>query len=165
MSDIKCKKCRRTLFSDKILVTNHNMSYEGTQSDSCSHKSSVHYLNQELLSDWIVDQLNASEWTKGKIYCPNGDCNSRIGSFNFISGSKCQCDSHILPAIHVIKSKVDKPLSCTLKSLQWRPESKSGFTLALIIFRRLYRSLSLFDCHLSIVQLIRLFNKILLNFN
>ena len=110
MSEIKCGKCRKILFSDKIVVTNHKQSCN-TEPDLCSLQSKVYYLNEELLTNWLITQLDHFEWTKGKIYCPNTDCNSRIGSFNFINGSKCLCDSYVLPPIHVIKSKVDKPLA------------------------------------------------------
>ena len=132
MSEIKCKKCRKILFKDHILVTNHNQSY-GSQPDSCSLQSNVFYLNQELLTDWLISQLDLFEWTKGKIYCPNLECKARIGSFNFINGSKCLCHSYVLPHVHVIKAKVDKPLA--LPSTNWslfemtsngRYNSKSG---------------------------------------
>ncbi len=115
MTEIKCGKCRKILFSDKILVTNHNKSFN-EESDVCSNQSKVYYLNEDLLTDWLISQLEAFDWTKGKIYCPNIDCKSRIGSFNFINGSKCMCDSYLLPHIHVIKSKVDKPLVLPLRN-------------------------------------------------
>jgi len=109
MNQFRCRKCRQLLFSDQIIVTNHGNSYSEESDDLCSAKSNVWYLNELLLNDWLLKQLNTFDWTKGKINCPNQDCNSRIGSFNFINSSKC-CDSYQLPNVHIVKSKVDKQL-------------------------------------------------------
>lgn len=44
-------------------------------------------------------------WTKGRLNCPN--CEARVGSFDFVSQSTCACGLSVLPAVHVVKSKVD----------------------------------------------------------
>jgi hypothetical protein len=110
MIQFKCRKCRQLLFSDKELVTNHGNIYSKECLDLCSNESKVWYLSEQSLSDWVLKQLNAFDWIKGKIICPNTECNSRIGSFNFINGVKCCCDSYELPNIHIVKSKVDQQL-------------------------------------------------------
>lgn len=44
-------------------------------------------------------------WTKGRLNCPN--CEARVGSFDFVSQSTCACGTSVLPAVHLVKSKVD----------------------------------------------------------
>ncbi|KAJ9580748.1 hypothetical protein L9F63_024074, partial [Diploptera punctata] len=44
-------------------------------------------------------------WQKGRLNCPK--CRGRVGSFDFVSGLKCDCGKHVLPPVHVVRSKVD----------------------------------------------------------
>lgn len=37
--------------------------------------------------------------------CPK--CNGRLGSFDFVSGTKCPCGQYVLPAVHVVNGKID----------------------------------------------------------
>lgn len=51
---------------------------------------------------WMPDILHSCE---GKLNCPK--CNSKLGSFSWISGCQCPCGSKIAPAFYLIPSKVD----------------------------------------------------------
>lgn len=42
---------------------------------------------------------------EGKLNCPK--CNSKLGSFSWVSGCQCPCGSKIAPAFYLIPSKVD----------------------------------------------------------
>jgi E3 ubiquitin-protein ligase RNF180 len=50
---------------------------------------------------------------KGRLHCPK--CHSRVGGFDFVSGQKCACGFCVLPAVHLIRSKVDQDVqACTV---------------------------------------------------
>lgn len=69
-----------------------------------------------ILYDMCLNYLQ-TEWTKGKLNCPN--CEARVGSFDFTARSKCACGSTVLPAVHLVKSKVDSsPQDNLLASLR-----------------------------------------------
>lgn len=43
---------------------------------------------------------------KGKLCCPK--CQGRIGSFDLPARKLCPCEQFMLPAVHVLCSRVDK---------------------------------------------------------
>ncbi|XP_050518862.1 E3 ubiquitin-protein ligase RNF180 isoform X2 [Diabrotica virgifera virgifera] len=108
--EIKCKKCRKTIFSPDQIKTNLILNAHGHPMDNsrvCDidvEETNV-FINDEHLPSWIKDRIEAEEWSKGRINCPN--CDSRIGSFDYVSGQKCACFTNLLPPIHFIKSKID----------------------------------------------------------
>lgn len=63
------------------------------------------YLNEDALEPWIQDEIEKSEWTKGKLKCLK--CTSNVGSFDFVAGQKCDCKQFTQPSIHFIRSKID----------------------------------------------------------
>ncbi|XP_042237063.1 uncharacterized protein LOC121876174 [Homarus americanus] len=110
---VRCRKCRKLLLSkdEFCLLDAHSQDYHDTQENidgggctSVDHHSCL-YLSEESFPDFILTVINESSWTKGKIHCPG--CQARIGSFNFVSGSQCACGSHVLPQVHILRSKVD----------------------------------------------------------
>ncbi|KAF7286044.1 hypothetical protein GWI33_008347 [Rhynchophorus ferrugineus] len=106
---IKCRKCRKLIVEDshdqKLILTCHGIPLGNTIAQDCSSEDSVVYLNDDYLPSWIKDKIEEVNWTKSRINCPGCDC--RIGAFDFVSGTKCNCKTHMLPATHIIKSKVD----------------------------------------------------------
>ncbi|XP_071544066.1 uncharacterized protein [Panulirus ornatus] len=113
---VQCRKCRRLLLSkDEFCILDaHGQEYHDavgiTKEESRSGCSSVEehnclYLSEDSFPDYILTAVNESSWTKGKIHCPG--CGGRLGSFNFVSGSQCACGSHVLPQVHLLRSKVD----------------------------------------------------------
>nr|XP_053654121.1 uncharacterized protein LOC128703468 isoform X1 [Cherax quadricarinatus]XP_053654122.1 uncharacterized protein LOC128703468 isoform X1 [Cherax quadricarinatus] len=113
---VQCRKCRKLLLSkdEFCLLDAHSQEYHdtmgnmnGQSSGDCASvmEHSCLYLSEESFPDFILKAVNESSWTKGKIHCPG--CQARLGSFNFVSGSQCACGSHILPQVHILKSKVD----------------------------------------------------------
>jgi DNA-directed RNA polymerase subunit RPC12/RpoP len=104
---VKCRKCRQELFSHPTvrLQDSHGVgiSEEGRTDSECS--SEVLYIPEETKPSWLEEILDERGWEKGKINCPK--CSARIGSYNFVSGMKCQCGTFVLPPIHIVKSKID----------------------------------------------------------
>jgi hypothetical protein len=78
---------------------------DGNEKPSTSCSTDVWYVPEDKMPAWMKTGLESWNWTKGKIHCPK--CEARVGSFNFVSGMKCTCGSHLLPPIHIVKSKVD----------------------------------------------------------
>lgn len=64
------------------------------------------FFNEDEIEPWIQDEIERSEWTKGKLKCHK--CAANVGSFDFVSGSqKCDCKQFNQPPIHFIRSKID----------------------------------------------------------
>ena len=103
----KCRKCRHFLFSNNEICDAHGkpLIHNKTEHHTCNTPSNVWYLREDVMPSWLKIQIDEYDWTKGKIHCDT--CKCRIGSFDFISGSKCNCGSSVLPALHVVSSKVD----------------------------------------------------------
>ncbi|GBN77797.1 hypothetical protein AVEN_59588-1 [Araneus ventricosus] len=98
------------LFSEKEACTPHGQSptiYDSTL-ENCSSASDVCYLREDILLSWMKDQVDTGNWMKGKLFCPS--CNCRIGSFNFVGGSKCNCGLSVLPSLHVVAHKLDREI-------------------------------------------------------
>lgn len=66
------------------------------------------YLQEDQLPKWIKLKVEEEQWTKGKLHCEN--CGFKVGSFDFISGRKCDCKKSILPPVHFVSSQVDRPI-------------------------------------------------------
>ncbi|XP_018495533.1 E3 ubiquitin-protein ligase RNF180 [Galendromus occidentalis] len=105
MNKFKCQKCRKELFGGEFVLTNHSEPWTESHTNVCSAKQFVWYLKDEVLETWLQSQIDAGGWIKGKLHCPF--CSLRIGSYDFVSGKQCDCGSHVLPPIHIVKSKVD----------------------------------------------------------
>ncbi|XP_020999945.1 E3 ubiquitin-protein ligase RNF180-like [Parasteatoda tepidariorum] len=103
----KCRKCRHLLFLEEQISNCHNEPLFPLTNDnqSCNPRSNVWYLREESFPDWVKEQVNDGNWMKGKIFCPF--CKCRLGSFDFVSGNKCTCETHVLPPLHVVSCKLD----------------------------------------------------------
>lgn len=107
---MKCKKCRTVVVEScaETVVTGHRTmimeSLEVTE-DSCGIEKTVWFLDEDKAPQWIKDRVDEKDWMKGRLNCPK--CGTRIGSFDFTSGTKCRCTNSVLPSIQLIKTKVD----------------------------------------------------------
>lgn len=104
----KCSKCRQTLFNDNHLIKNHEYAPKANYSYKRYSKNSVR--TTECTSYFLEDEIEESnERMKvdngGKILCKK--CNNKLGEF-LPKGTQCSCGSWQVPAIQIIKSKVDK---------------------------------------------------------
>lgn len=110
----KCRKCRLSLFKGDYVVNAHSKTVHGDEVNpkedsvccaSLTEKDTVWYLKDDNLPAWVEPLINQANWIKGKLTCPK--CNGRIGSFDYVCGSKCQCGDYVLPAVHVVRGKID----------------------------------------------------------
>lgn len=103
----RCRKCRLALFTSANIVSSHGEPWTGHVSFICplSKADTVWYVREQDLPEWMLDQINCGDWVKGKLYCPT--CSARLGSFDFVTGAKCDCGEFVLPPIHLSKSRID----------------------------------------------------------
>ena len=103
---IKCHKCRYTLF-DETCILDSSLTCDPTKCESYDIKRFI-YVSEDKVPEWIKQKIETEEWTKGKLHCQK--CNNRIGSFDYISGRKCDCGSSVIPPIHLVTSQIDRPI-------------------------------------------------------
>lgn len=110
-TQIKCRKCRTVISkvaSAKLLnAHSENFSIDLDANNDCSSISgrTEIYVMEDAFEQWIQDEIEQSEWTKGKLKCIK--CSSNVGSFDFVTGQKCDCRQFSQPPVHFIRSKVD----------------------------------------------------------
>ncbi|GBM15325.1 hypothetical protein AVEN_210952-1 [Araneus ventricosus] len=113
----KCRKCRHILFSEKEACNAHGISFsmqpnETKFLETCKQNAEICYIKDDEFLPWMKEQVETADWMRGKLFCPT--CSSRVGSFDFVGGSKCQCGLHVLPSLHVVSSKIDRePMICS----------------------------------------------------
>ena len=114
MEPYRCRKCRFLLLPRGSLLTCHNEPLTEVSLDEQEHKCSslttVLFVDELKVQDWLRLQIDEGNWTKGRITCPGVRCGARIGSFNFVGGVYCACSKNELPPIQIIRSKVDEPV-------------------------------------------------------
>lgn len=116
-SKIRCQKCRHVLLNYPVF----NMTESICNAQNCNsyNERNFIHLQDDKLPLWIKAKIESEEWTKGKLHCEN--CGFKVGSFDFISGKKCECGKSILPPVHFITSQVDRPIVTEV----WINKSKS----------------------------------------
>lgn len=113
--DIKCRSCRKVLISPEERIDElnaHNIVTSGNHAGffsnclSVSNPTSI-YLDPDHANtvEWIQTEITNSEWSKGKLKCPN--CQVVVGSFSFLNSIPCVCGNYQLPPLQLIVSKVD----------------------------------------------------------
>lgn len=109
---IKCRKCRTVIMkvSGDNLLDAHSGKYSQHAAQIQSDCTSIigrteMYFNEDALESWIQDEIEKSEWTKGKLKCTK--CTANVGSFDFVTGQKCDCKQFNQPSVHFIRSKID----------------------------------------------------------
>ena len=126
----KCGKCRKNLFTDKQLILFHDNSAKDKYSNKRRKNNAVntnectsYFLNMgRILADDDneknigkkndgMDKFEEKMEKKnmklesGAIKCKK--CSLKLGEF-FPKGTQCSCGSWVVPAIQIVKSKVDK---------------------------------------------------------
>lgn len=109
---IKCRQCRTLIMttSKNNLLDAHSDKFSTDSSEIKSQCPTILdrteiYLNEDVLEPWIQEEIEKSEWTKGKLKCMK--CSSNVGSFDFVTGQKCDCKQFNQPSVHFIRSKID----------------------------------------------------------
>ena len=127
--NFKCSKCRKSLFNDKQLILFHENSAKYTYSHKRKKYNSVnttectsYFLNIERLNNkknnneekkdidfieqfQIVMESQNMKLESCIIKCKK--CSLKLGEF-FDKGTQCSCGSWVVPAVQIVKSKVDK---------------------------------------------------------
>uniref|UniRef100_S4P3U6 E3 ubiquitin-protein ligase RNF180 n=1 Tax=Pararge aegeria TaxID=116150 RepID=S4P3U6_9NEOP len=105
VGNVKCHKCRQVLLSDLSATYNKSRC-----KDTCSsyNRNNFIYLLEDHLPAWIKVKIEEEQWTKGKLHCEN--CGCKVGTFDFVSGRKCECGITVLPPVHFVLSQVDIPI-------------------------------------------------------
>ncbi|XP_062561980.1 E3 ubiquitin-protein ligase RNF180-like [Armigeres subalbatus] len=109
---IKCKKCAHILSETEsgyiLSVHNENAAGENEDGEICETvaENAEVFIHEDHLPEWVRAEVEESQWTKGKLKCPK--CGLKVGSFDFVSGTRCKCAlNSVLPSVHFIRSKVD----------------------------------------------------------
>lgn len=102
---IKCHKCRHVLVED--MSEKLNIICDPTVCSSYNIRNFIH-VQEDKLPLWIKSKIEEEQWTKGKLHCEH--CGCKVGSFDFVSGRKCDCRNTVLPPVHFISSQVDIPI-------------------------------------------------------
>lgn len=104
----KCGKCRQNLFDKSSLELEHfytpkaNYSYKRRKNNTVlSNECSSWFLNKEIEEDDEKMKIDQG----GKILCKK--CNNKLGEY-LPRGTQCSCGSWVVPAVQIVKSKVDK---------------------------------------------------------
>jgi dual specificity phosphatase 12 len=103
----KCGRCRKTLFSDKNIMFLH----EFTPKEKYSHKRRknnqvrTNECTSYFLNNIIDENDNIMKMNQNSILCLK--CNYKLGEF-WPKGTQCSCGSWVVPAVQIVKSKVDK---------------------------------------------------------
>ena len=126
----KCGKCRKNLFTDKQLILFHDNSAKDKYSNKRIKNNAVntkectsYFLNMgRIMADddnnkKIENKNNAKDKFEEKMENKNmkiesgaikcKKCSYKLGEF-FPKGTQCSCGSWVVPAIQIVKSKVDK---------------------------------------------------------
>lgn len=90
---IKCRKCRTVILkvSADNLLDAHSEQFSKDvaqiQSDcpSIIGRTEI-FLNEDTLDQWIQDEIEKSEWTKGKLKCFK--CTGNVGCLDLTNGAK-----------------------------------------------------------------------------
>lgn len=121
----KCGKCRKTLFNDKQLILFHDNLAKDKYSNKRRKNNAVkttectsYFLSIERLMADDENENNSNKDTfeetmenknmkleSGAIKCKK--CSYKLGEF-FPKGTQCSCGSWVVPAVQIVKSKVDK---------------------------------------------------------
>lgn len=118
---LKCRNCRgdiATVASEALIDAHSVIEKDNVDDQSCRsvQDNNEIYIHEDFIPDWITKNIELSEWTKGKLKCLK--CETKIGSFDFLSGNKCFCGRFLIPAVQFVKSKVDVPVVIELNVLK-----------------------------------------------
>ncbi|KAL2002366.1 hypothetical protein VTN02DRAFT_73 [Thermoascus thermophilus] len=125
-TEIKCRKCRRTLATSSFIVP-HEQQNQGQQKKAkvpaapeCAHiflhpltwmrpslfPSSYPPTHSDPSPPSNLDSHSEDAPLSGRLICPNTVCGSNVGKFAW-QGMQCSCGKWVVPAIGVAKSRVD----------------------------------------------------------
>ncbi|TLS21603.1 uncharacterized protein PpBr36_10113 [Pyricularia pennisetigena] len=98
--EMRCKKCRRVLTTQRFIVPH-------SPAHPTSHKTlpACPHVFVEPLS-WMRPVLETGE-LDGRLTCPGAKCGASVGRYSWL-GFKCSCGEWVCPAFSLQRSKVDE---------------------------------------------------------
>lgn len=112
----KCAKCRALLASSSVYLP-HLPPYEKDDKQmyftktvykrkrvidrQTGHNECTHVFTEPL--QWMKEKITNNEELEGRLDCYK--CNTKVGGWNW-KGDRCSCGKWIVPAIHLLKSKI-----------------------------------------------------------
>ncbi|XP_015593707.1 E3 ubiquitin-protein ligase RNF180 [Cephus cinctus] len=128
VTEVKCKRCRKALFTEEAtpLLTAHGEIRTGPMHARCGTGAPEYclYISLDNMPDWIREAVDKDHWIKGKLHCPY--CHSRLGSFDLVNQTKCDCGEFLPPPIRIVHCKVDR-LSDTGSNLPFLPLPRAHY--------------------------------------
>lgn len=114
---VRCKKCRQRLALSTSFINHIPPSKESSEGHfirragygrriiDIQESSSIcsHYFTEPL--NWMKEELQGKQELEGKFECPG--CTTKVGGYNW-KGSRCSCGKWVIPAIHLLATKVDQ---------------------------------------------------------
>lgn len=111
-TEIKCRKCRRTLATTPFVVP-HGPQKDARPSTDCAHVflHPLTWMRPCLFPNSDGDSQELSPYgsdapLSGRLTCPNTTCGFNIGKFAW-QGMQCSCGDWVVPAIGLAKARVD----------------------------------------------------------
>lgn len=117
----RCKKCRRIVASASNILPHAPHEKQIWRHISVKNPKDVETCDKPILKKeeptrvelcdkiYFVEPLawmpDITHTVEGKLNCPK--CNTKLGSYSWISGSQCPCGSKIAPAFYLVPSKLD----------------------------------------------------------
>uniref|UniRef100_A0A8D8BR16 E3 ubiquitin-protein ligase RNF180 n=1 Tax=Culex pipiens TaxID=7175 RepID=A0A8D8BR16_CULPI len=109
---IKCRKCSNPLAAiddAHVLAVHSRREFAADSLPACptERDGAEVFLHEDHLPGWMNAEIEQTQWTRGKLKCTK--CGQKVGSFDFVSGVRCKCPvgGSVLPAVHLVRSKVD----------------------------------------------------------
>lgn len=118
----RCRKCRRTLATDRNRL--HHINHSSAGNPSCAYDEHNGLLADILVAkssgdgqnpitckhSFFVEPMiwmqNVTVESQGKLHCPK--CTSKIGSFDWTTnGALCPCGALVAPSFYLVPSKVE----------------------------------------------------------
>ncbi|QLG74701.1 hypothetical protein HG535_0H00260 [Zygotorulaspora mrakii] len=114
---LRCKKCRQRLAFSTSFINHEPPSRESSEGHFIRRAAGSHRIidikeSQDQCShffveplNWMKEELQGKQELEGKFFCPG--CSCKVGGYNW-KGSRCSCGKWVIPAIHLMRNKVDQ---------------------------------------------------------
>lgn len=101
----KCYYCRRVI-ANKSNIIPHVVGKKITWTNPHSFTSDneANFCTEYLLCEPLA-WMNVANSVEGKLHCPK--CKSKLGSYNWIMGTRCVCKARMSPCFYLIPSKIE----------------------------------------------------------
>ncbi|KOS20253.1 Tyrosine-protein phosphatase YVH1 [Escovopsis weberi] len=111
-TNLRCKKCRRTLATGPFVLphtpaastTNPSMPQHAPAQATPTAAACQHVFIEPL--SWMRPELEKGEMS-GRLSCPNARCGAGVGRYDW-KGFRCSCGAWLTPAFSLQRAKIDE---------------------------------------------------------